>query len=151
MWPPGNIAAERGNDNRILSFRLDGGATPLPPVLAAVTPIPEPPALPGTPADIAAGGVLFRRNCAGCHNNAPRAAVPDLRRSGFIRDTPAFESVVRGGALENHGMPSWDDLLTEAEVEQIRAHLVSAARDAYAKQQAGSANTPTPVLREGHP
>ena len=28
---PGNVAATRGNDNRILSFRLDGGPTPVPP------------------------------------------------------------------------------------------------------------------------
>jgi hypothetical protein len=59
--------------------------------------------------------------------------------------------VVRGGALQTGGMPSWDDLLTEREVEQIRAHLISIARDGYAKQQAGAASTPTkPVLKEGH-
>jgi quinohemoprotein ethanol dehydrogenase len=151
IWMPGNVAAERGNDNRILSFRLDGGATPVPPVLGAVAPIPEPPAQPGTPADITAGAALFARNCAGCHSNAPRAVVPDLRRSGFIRDAAAFQSVVRGGALEKRGMPSWDDLLTQVEVEQIRAHLVSVAHEAYTKQQAGASSAPAPVLREGHP
>ena len=151
IWMAGNVAAERGNDNRILAFRLDGGATPIRPVLEAVAPIPEPPAQPGTPADIAAGGVLFSRNCAGCHSNMPRAAVPDLRRSGFIRDAGAFQSVVRGGLLEKQGMPSWDDLLTQPQVEQIRAHLVSVAHDAYAKQQAGASSAPAPVLREGHP
>jgi quinohemoprotein ethanol dehydrogenase len=151
IWAPGNVAAERGNDNRILAFRLDGGATPTPPALGPIGPIPEPPAQPGTPADIAAGAKLFR-NCSGCHSNSGRSAAPDLRRSGFIRDAGAFESVVRGGLLEKRGMPSWDDLLTADEVQQIRAHLVSIARDAYAKQQAGGAsNTPAPVLREGHP
>jgi quinohemoprotein ethanol dehydrogenase len=151
VWMPGNVAAERGNDNRILAFRLDGGATPVPPLLGAVTPIPEPPAQPGTAADIATGGMLFNRNCAGCHSNTERAAVPDLRRSGFIRDAAAFQSVVRGGVLEKHGMPSWDDLLTDVEVEQIRAHLVSVARGAYAKQQAGASNAPPPPPTEGRP
>jgi quinohemoprotein ethanol dehydrogenase len=151
VWLPGNVAAERGNDNRILSFRLDGGETPLPPVLAAVTPIPEPPAQPGSAADIADGGVLFKRNCAGCHTNADRAAVPDLRRSGFIRDPSAFQSVVRGGALEKRGMPSWDDLLTAGEVEKIRDHLVSIAHEAYARQQAGGSTATAPMPREGHP
>src|SRR6185437_2318252 len=33
IWMPGNVAAERGNDNRILAFRLDGGVTPIPPAL----------------------------------------------------------------------------------------------------------------------
>ena len=150
FWTPGNVALERGNDNRILVFRLDGSATPMPPALAAVTPIPEPPAQPGTPADIAAGGALFGRNCAACHANADRGPVPDLRRSGFIREAAAFQTVVRGGALEKRGMPSWDDLLTEAEVEQIRAHLVSLARDAYTKQQTGATSAPAPALKEGH-
>jgi quinohemoprotein ethanol dehydrogenase len=151
FWMPGNVAAERGNDNRILAFRLDGGVTPIPPALGAVTPIPEPPAQPDTPADVKAGGELFARNCAGCHSNADRAAVPDLRRSGFIRAADAFQSVVRGGVLEKHGMPSWDDLLTASEVEQIRAYLVSVARDAYTKQQAGAPTASASVLREGHP
>ncbi len=153
VWMPGNVAAERGNDNRILAFRLDGGATPVPPVLAAVIPIPEPPAQPGTSADIAAGAVLFKRNCSGCHTNADRSAVPDLRRSGFIRESSAFQSVVRGGALEKRGMPGWDDLLTAEEVEQIRAHLVSVAHEAYVKQQAGGsrATATAPGFKEGHP
>lgn len=153
IWMPGNVAAERGNDNRILAFRLDGGTTPMPPVLGTVPPIPEPPAQPGKSADVAAGGALFGRNCAGCHINAGRAAAPDLRHSGFIRDAAAFQSVVRGGALEKRGMPGWDDLLTAEEVEQIRAHLVSVTHEAYAKQQAGgsTAPVPTPALREGHP
>ena len=151
FWFPGNVAAERGNENRILAFRLDGGATPLPPVLGPVAPIPEPPPQPGTAADITAGGALFGRNCGGCHGNADRAAVPDLRRSGFIRESDAFQSVVRGGALEKQGMPSWDDLLTAPQVEQIRAYLVSIARGAYEKQASGTSNGPAPVLKQGHP
>jgi quinohemoprotein ethanol dehydrogenase len=151
FWMPGNVAAERGNENRILVFRLDGGATPLPPVLPAVTPIPEPPVQPGTAADIAAGAVLYTRNCTGCHANAERAPVPDLRRSGMIRTAEGFAAVVRGGALQTRGMPSWDDLLSASQVEQIRAHLVAIARDAYAKQQAGAAaSAPAPLLKEGH-
>jgi quinohemoprotein ethanol dehydrogenase len=151
IWMPENVAATRGNDNRILAFRLDGVATPLPPELGPVAPIPEPPAQAGTAADIATGGALFGRNCAGCHGNADRAAVPDLRRSGFIHDAGAFQSVVRGGLLEKQGMPSWDDLLTASEVEQIRSNLISVAREAYAKQQTGVPGTPAPVLKEGHP
>jgi quinohemoprotein ethanol dehydrogenase len=151
IWMPGNVAAVRGNDNRIVAFRLDGGATPMPPQLGPVGPLPEPPAQAGTPGDIAAGATLFARNCGGCHGNADRAPVPDLRRSGFIHDAAAFESVVRGGLLEKRGMPSWDDLLTSPEVEQIRANLISVARDAYARQKAGVSAAPAPVLREGHP
>jgi quinohemoprotein ethanol dehydrogenase len=147
---PGNVAAERGNANRILVFRLDGGTTPVPPRLPDPAPIPEPPAQPGTHADTVAGAALFARNCGGCHANAERAPVPDLRRSALIRTAEAFQLVVRGGALQARGMPGWDDLLSATEVEQIRAHLITLAQDAYAKQQAGATSAPQPVLRQGH-
>jgi quinohemoprotein ethanol dehydrogenase len=150
IWMPGNVALERGNDNRILAFKLDGGDTPLPPVLPPVQPIPEPPAQVGTEADILAGATLFRRNCAGCHANAERAPVPDLRRAGTVREAAAFEVVVLGGALEQRGMPGWDDLLTKSEVEQIRAHLIAVAREAHGKQRAGGAEGPrTPAGHGG--
>jgi quinohemoprotein ethanol dehydrogenase len=151
-WMPGNVAAIKGNANRILAFRLDGGATPVPADLPPLAPLPEPPVQVGAAADIAAGGVLFGANCASCHGNAPRAPVPDLRRSAVIRDAASFQSVVRGGALQPRGMPAWDDLLSEAQVEQIRAHLVAVARSAYEEQQKGApaAAPAAPALKEGH-
>ncbi len=150
FWMPENVAFTRGNDNRVLVFKLDGGEVRKPDLLPAVAPIPEPPAQVGTVADIAAGAALFGRNCASCHGNAERGPVPDLRRSGVIRESVAFQAVVRGGALEKRGMSSWDDLLTAAEVEQIRTHLISVARDAYASQQKGGTVAPAPAVKEGH-
>lgn len=150
MWTPDKVAALRGNENRILAFRLDGGATPIPPELPPLAPIPEPVAQPGTPADIAAGAALFAANCGSCHANFERAPVPDLRRSGAIRDAAAFKAVVHDGALQKRGMPAWDDLLNEQQTEQIRAHLVSVARAAYQAQQKGAAAPAAPAPREGH-
>ncbi len=151
MWMPGNAAAIKGNANRILAFRLDGGVTPVPPDLPPVAPLPEPPAQAGTARDIAAGEQLFAANCSSCHNNAPRGPVPDLRSSAMIAAAANFKSVVRDGALQPRGMPRWDDLLSEAEVEQIRAYVISVARQAYADQQKGAAAAPAaPAMKEGH-
>jgi quinohemoprotein ethanol dehydrogenase len=151
-WMPGNAAAIKGNANRILAFRLDGGATPVPPDLPPVAPIPEPPAQVGTVADIAAGAQLFGINCAGCHNNAPRGPIPDLRRSMLPGSAASFQSVVRGGALAPRGMPRWDDLLSVVQTDQIRAYLISITRQAYAEQQqgAGAVAPAGPALKEGH-
>jgi quinohemoprotein ethanol dehydrogenase len=150
-WMPGNAAAIKGNANRILAFRLDGGVTPVPPDLPPVAPIPQPPAQAGTAADVGAGAQLFAANCTGCHNNAPRGPVPDLRRSAMLASAATFASVVRGGALQPRGMPRWDDRLDEKQTEQIRAHLISITRQAYAEQQQGAAATPAaPVTKEGH-
>jgi quinohemoprotein ethanol dehydrogenase len=151
-WMPGNAAAIKGNANRVLAFRLDGGVTPVPLDLPPVAPIPEPPAQAGSAANIAAGGQLFAANCSSCHNNAPRGPLPDLRRSTMIAAATGFRSVVRDGALQPRGMPRWDDLLSEAEVEQIRVYLISLAREAYAEQQKGAAATAPAgtAVKEGH-
>jgi hypothetical protein len=54
--------------------------------------------------------------------------VPDLRRSALLHDAAGFQSVVRGGLLQQRGMPRWDDLLTVDEVERIRMWLIAQAR-----------------------
>jgi quinohemoprotein ethanol dehydrogenase len=134
-WVPGNVAFERGNANRILAFRLDGGATPKPALLPPVAPLPTPPVSVGTPVNVHRGDGLFAANCSHCHANAPRSPVPDLRRSAVVGEESAFQAVVRGGVLQPRGMPRWDDLLTEAQVQDVRAYLVSLAREAYAAQE----------------
>jgi quinohemoprotein ethanol dehydrogenase len=151
-WSPQNIASRKGNANRILAFRLDGGATPVPPDLPPVGPLPDPPAQTGTAADIEAGGVIFRANCGTCHGNAPRSAVPDLRRSSAATHA-AFQQIVRGGALQPRGMPRWDDLLSEAQVDQIHAYVISVARQAWADERKAAGTAAKPggeALREGH-
>lgn len=130
LWLPGNVAALRGNANRVLAFRLDGGATPLPPLLPPVLPLPPAPEPVGTVAEVKAGEALFGVNCGHCHANVPRAPVPDLRASAVVRDEAAFQAVVRGGSLQARGMPRWDDLLDEGEVHLIRAYLIDLARRA---------------------
>jgi quinohemoprotein ethanol dehydrogenase len=150
MWTPDKVAARRGNDNRILAFRLDGGATPMPPELPPLAPIPEPMAQPGTAADIAAGAAMFGTRCGSCHANFERSPVPDLRRSAMIRDAAVFKSVVLGGTLQKRGMPAWDDLLSELEVEKIRAHLVAQQRAAWEQQQKSAPPPAAPATKEGH-
>ena len=61
---------------------------------------------------------------------------------------------MRGGSLNARGMPAWDDLLTEAEVTQIHAYVVSTAREGYAAEQKAGAPAAAPKregLSQGHP
>ena len=53
------------------------------------------------------------------------APLPDLRRSLLLRDEAAFFSVVRGGALQERGMPRWDDILSTQDVDAIHAWLIA--------------------------
>lgn len=134
VWSPPNIAATKGNANRIIALRLDGSAVPLPPDLPPLAGLPVPPAQTGTAEDIAAGAALYRANCSRCHANATRSAVPDLRRSAPATHA-AFAQIVSGGALEARGMPRWDDRLSAEQVARIHDYVISVARAAYVAQE----------------
>lgn len=123
--PRYSAAYDRGNANRILVFRLGGGAVKKPDLLPPLEVAGPPPAqLPGTtPARIARGQGLFFTNCAICHSNQPRSATPDLRRmDAGIHDM--FQQIVLDGLLLPGGMPRWDDLLSPADADAIHAWLI---------------------------
>ncbi|MCW2383073.1 MULTISPECIES: PQQ-dependent dehydrogenase, methanol/ethanol family [unclassified Sphingobium] len=139
LVPDYSAAYAKGNANRILVFRLDGGPVPIPPDLPPEGPIPAPPLqISGTDADrLAKGRVLFSKNCSICHSNMPRAPLPSLTRMSEGAHQ-AFEQIVLEGLLLPNGMPRWDDLLTRADVQAIHAHLIDLQSKAYARQQAGA-------------
>lgn len=123
--PPYAAAYSKGNGNRLLVFRLGGGAVRVPDDLPALQPAVAPPAQDAgvTPEMIAMGGALFTSNCTICHSNQPRAPLPDLRR--MAPGTHAgFEQIVLHGLLVPRGMPKWDDRLTPQQVRAIHAYLI---------------------------
>ena len=104
--PPYAAAYAKGNANRLLVFKLGGGAVPVPDDLPALQPAPAPPAQVSgaTPQMIALGNALFLENCAVCHSNQPRAPLPDLRRmQPGTHDV--FDRIVLEGLLAANGMP----------------------------------------------
>jgi len=136
---PENAAYQRGNEGRIIVFKLGGGATPIPPLLPPIQPIPQPPPLTASADVVKQGGALFAARCAGCHVNQPRSEAPDLRRM-----TPethaAFQQIVLGGILKSAGMPPWDGILSPEDADAIHAYLISISWDAYNKEQAAPKN-----------
>lgn len=148
-WLPQNVAFRKGNANRIIAFRLDGGATPVPPDLPPPGPIPQPPPQNGTPADIAAGAATFAANCTSCHTNSWPAPIPDLRRTSAATHA-VFKDIVLRGALQARGMPRFDDVLSEAEVEKVQAYVLSLAHEAYNASQEAVAAPAQAGLKEGH-
>jgi quinohemoprotein ethanol dehydrogenase len=126
--PRYSAAYQRGNMGRILVFKLDGGAVPIPPELPPIEVAPPPPTqAPGvTAATIAQGQQLFYSvGCALCHSNQPRSITPDLRRmQPGTHD--AFRQIVLEGLLLPNGMPRWDDVLKPADVDAIHAFLIDA-------------------------
>jgi quinohemoprotein ethanol dehydrogenase len=136
---PTSAAYQRGNEGRIIAFKLDGGPTPVPPRLPPLPPIPPPPPLTASAETVQKGADLFKAHCGSCHLNVPGTLAPDLRR--MSREThDAFQQIVLGGALSNAGMPPWDDVLGPADADAIHAYLISISWDAYNKQQATAKN-----------
>ena len=115
---------------RLLVFRL-GGTAQLPPLPAASMVVPEltpPPALTGTPEQVALGERLYGENCGLCHGAAARGGVKDLRHMEPATHA-AFLDIVLGGTRAASGMASFADVLGRDEAEAIHHYLISRAHD----------------------
>jgi len=128
MGPIAAKARVRGG-GRVLAFRL-GGDAKLPPGL----PWPGPPSMPSyaleaSDADVAEGARLYHLECGVCHGGevVGGGSVPDLRYSDEAVHE-RFQAIVRGGERERLGMPAFAEVFSEAEVRQIQAYILSAAR-----------------------
>jgi quinohemoprotein ethanol dehydrogenase len=120
-FPKDSAAYTYGNAGRIVTFRLDGGAVPKPPVVTD-GPVPPLPKREGDAATIARGEVLYNRFCARCHSFG-RGLLPDLRRLTPEKHA-LFYPIVLEGAFKAKGMARWDDVLSRGDAEAIHAYLV---------------------------
>ncbi|MBS0393530.1 MAG: PQQ-dependent dehydrogenase, methanol/ethanol family [Proteobacteria bacterium] len=139
--PPSSAAATYENKNRILAFRLDGGAVPTPAKLEPVV-FEEPPHQDVKPARLHRGEVLFVQECSRCHTFGI-SVTPDLRRLTTAQHS-VFNDIVLRGAVAPTGMEKFDDILSEQDADDIHAYLIDEAWKAYRAQQAERA-------RAGHP
>jgi quinohemoprotein ethanol dehydrogenase len=75
-------------------------------------------------AQIAEGQAQFMAFCTICHSGPVN---PNLMRSPVATNADAWKGVVAGGALTQRGMVSFSPWLTDAEIESIRAYVVTEA------------------------
>ena len=130
--PPSSTASKRENVNRIIVLKLGGGPVPKPPRRHPEV-FPKPPTQTASAVTISRGEVLFVQECSRCHVFGV-SVTPDLRTIPLAQ--PAFlKQVVLKGSLAPFGMEKFDDLLTEADVDAIRAYLIDQASQAYRDQE----------------
>ena len=86
----------------------------------------------GTDDQLAVGLVQYARNCTVCHGPFAVGAgvLPDLRWSSYTSSADAWKGVIVDGNLQSIGMVSFADVLSEDEVEAIRAYVVQQAHNA---------------------
>jgi quinohemoprotein ethanol dehydrogenase len=124
-FAPDTAAATYENTERLLVFKLDGSAIPLPPKRAAAPVYPLPEALPASAATLARGEQLFRKNCRRCHVvGGAVGAYPNLWNMppGTIA---VFDQVVLKGLYRNGGMADFSDILSVSDVAAIKAFVVN--------------------------
>ena len=132
-WGGGAAQVERGAGielprapARLLVFKL--GATRTLPPLAKAEPIPQPPPLRASEADIRAGAQLYADTCSGCHGREAVGGVKDLRHIDAATHA-RFKDIVLGGIYADKGMASFKDLLSDKQAEQIHDYLIARANE----------------------
>nr|WP_298728971.1 PQQ-dependent dehydrogenase, methanol/ethanol family [uncultured Steroidobacter sp.] len=123
MFPPGAVAAERENRERLIVFKLDGAKPVLPPLLTQLPLTSAPKKYRGNPQAAARGAALYSDNCQRCHGarDLP-GGYPNLwKMAPALHDV--FEQIVLGGMLSEAGMASFADVLTKQDVKDIQAYL----------------------------
>jgi quinohemoprotein ethanol dehydrogenase len=135
--PPSSAAFKYQNTNRIIAFKLGGGAVPIPPAREEPA-LVEPPKQTATKAQVEAGEIMFIEQCSRCHQLGP-SSTPDLRRLNDGLHV-AFKDIVLRGALAPAGMERFDDLLSEKDVENVHAYLIEQSWIAYRAQHSVAAH-----------
>ena len=116
------------NDRRLLVYKLGAKGVLRPPPAVTVQ-RSEPPPAPDDATTVLQGKLLYEINCAVCHGDSAMGnnMLPDLRWSPML-PSASWKSVVFEGALKSKGMIGFEKFLGEADVETIRAYVVSEAR-----------------------
>ncbi len=118
---------------RLLVFKL-GGTAIAPLHKSAVAPPPVDLAGVTSAGDVARGYEAYHRNCFACHGRDVSGPwLADLKRSQMLRTEADWKSVVINGARSSRGMASFSRFLTPTQAEDIRAYVLTVARQAQAK------------------
>ncbi|MET0292882.1 MAG: PQQ-dependent dehydrogenase, methanol/ethanol family [Steroidobacteraceae bacterium] len=110
---------------RLYVFKLGGAATA--PEFAPHVPRPriDVKAATASTGDAKTGANRFANYCGACHIGG--VFTPDLLTSPYVMTPASFKSVVHEGALRQRGMANFSSLLSEQDVENIRAYLLGEA------------------------
>ncbi|HMH87409.1 MAG TPA: hypothetical protein VK523_02125, partial [Steroidobacteraceae bacterium] len=134
--PPSSAALKYQNTNRIIAFKLGGGAVPTPPPRIEPA-FPKPPEQKATQAQIDAGEVKFIEQCTRCHQLGP-STTPDLRKLNDGLHV-AFKDILMRGALAPAGMERFDDILSDKDADNVHAYLIEQSWIAYRAQESAGA------------
>ena len=132
---PDGVIYQYENKTRILTFKLGGGETPLPPKVKPIK-TPAPPEIKVNEALIERGFYLYNFYCEICHGkfgDRHLSQHPDLSKLPEAKHL-LFNDILLKGILAQNGMASFSNSLTEADVEAIHHFLIKKQKEVYAKE-----------------
>ena len=120
------------SEGRILTYRLNGGAT-LPQPEVTYLAVPTPPAMQYTQEQVERGEAAFHAYCAVCHG-------PGVGTSGTIASLlyssrathEIWNAIVLDGAYTGMGMPDFRHVLDAQGAQDIRAYVIERAKGVIA-------------------
>ena len=141
VMPSGSVA----NVGRVLTFKL-GADGKLPELEAVAEDDYELPVLEASMTEdvIATGLGHYAQKCSICHGDQAYSSglIPQLRYSAVTKDAELWNEVLLEGTLAENGMPDFGGLLSDADVEAIRAYVISEANSDRGKAFYDSVSLP---------
>jgi quinohemoprotein ethanol dehydrogenase len=130
-----------GNFGRTLAFKINGGGSiPEPDIWQRE--IPEPPVVEASAEQIDHGMEVYGEVCAFCHGigviGGP--AIADLRKMG-PESHRMFNDIVLGGLLNDRGMSSFADRLSQSDADAVYAFINARSWQDYEAQEAAKKST----------
>jgi quinohemoprotein ethanol dehydrogenase len=123
QFPPGSVAYERQNSERLLVFTLGGHAVTLPAPRKPQKLEPAPVEFQGPIQSVERGEKIYGETCGGCHGGpASIGNYPNL--FNLPADIhAAFDHIVFDGTMSYAGMAAFSDVLTSQDVKDVHAYL----------------------------
>lgn len=134
---PDAVIFQYQNKGRILTFKLNGAETPLPPKQKKLE-TPTPPATEIKTGLLEKGATLYEFYCITCHGNFGDMHLsqhPDLSKMTEAKHLK-FNEIVLKGILSVNGMANFSNSLSEEDVEAIHHYLLKQQTMSYEKEQA---------------
>jgi alcohol dehydrogenase (cytochrome c)/quinohemoprotein ethanol dehydrogenase len=125
-----------GNSPRVLAFKLNG-TDALP---ATTPPAPRrlvPPPNTANVAVVTEGKARYHRFCGTCHGDSAVSGgvLPDLRYSPALGNQKLWNEIVHDGALQSQGMVSFAPVLSQTEIDAVRAYVTFRANQDAAREK----------------
>ena len=113
---------------KVITYKIGGDAVIPDPVGPMIERVPHAEEF-GDEETLMAGNVAYARNCAVCHGPlaVSSGVLPDLRWSPISGDADSWDAVVGDGLLASRGMVGFSDVMSDKNIEAVRAYIVKQA------------------------